>query len=278
MPHCASTGRRNWTRNCAARKDIGSSPKEDSQIVTTVFTDGVTLSAAAWANDVDSTAYAVLTSVAGTNTITATGPGNYAYAAGRTPIYFVPAATNTGATTINVTPSGGAALGARNVFFNGAACAGGELVSGTPAAIIDDGTRFHIVSATLPATQAQQETGTHLGVMVSPGRQQFHPSAAKGWCQASTAGTAASSYNVTSVTDTGVGDALITWNIDFSTGSYCSVGSAIIDFGGTAATTYAVTVKNTSFAAGTTAINIARVSDGALTDPNYFMVVTYGDQ
>lgn len=113
---------------------------------TTVHTDGVTLSAAAWANDVDSTAYAVLTGVAGTNTITATGPANYAYAAARTPIYFIPAATNTGATTINITPSGGAALGARNIFHNGAALVGEELRVNVPAALIDDGTQFNLVA------------------------------------------------------------------------------------------------------------------------------------
>ena len=117
---------------------------------TTVFTDGVTLSAAAWANDIDSTAYAVLTGVAGTNTITATGPANYAYAAARTPLYFTPAATNTGATTINITPSGGSTLGAKDIFSNGAACVGGELVISVPTQVIYDGTQFNIVGALYP--------------------------------------------------------------------------------------------------------------------------------
>src|SRR3990167_40372 len=112
---------------------------------TTDFISGTTLSDAAWADDVDCSAYSVLSSVAGTNTITATGPATYTYAATRPPVWFVPAATNTGATTINITPSGGAALGARNGFFNGAACIGGELRANVPAALVDDGTRFHIV-------------------------------------------------------------------------------------------------------------------------------------
>ena len=115
-------------------------------MTTQTITDGVTLSAASWGNDVDSTAYSVLTGVAGTNTITATGPANYAYAAARTPLYFIPAATNTGATTINVSPSGGAALGAKNIFANGAACVGGELRINVPVAIIYDGTQFHIIA------------------------------------------------------------------------------------------------------------------------------------
>jgi len=116
-------------------------------MATTDFVSGVTLSNTGWADDVDSTAYSVLVSVAGTNTITATGPANYAYAAARTPLYFIPAVTNTGATTINVTPSGGSALGARNIFRNGAACIGGELIANIPVALIDDGTQFHIIGS-----------------------------------------------------------------------------------------------------------------------------------
>lgn len=115
-------------------------------MATTDFTNGVTLSDAGWADDVDCSAYSVLSSVSGTNTVTATGPATYTYAATRPPVWLIPAATNTGATTINVTPSGGVALGAKNVFFNGAACAGGELIIGIPTALIYDGTQFHVVS------------------------------------------------------------------------------------------------------------------------------------
>src|SRR4051812_44259035 len=132
-------------------------------MTTQVITDSVTLSAASWGNDVDSTAYSVLTGVAGTNTITATGPANYAYSASRTPLWFIPAATNTGATTVNVTPSGSSALGAKNLFANGAACTGGELVSGTPVGIIYDGTRFHIlgpVGVSVLATEQASTSGT----------------------------------------------------------------------------------------------------------------------
>src|SRR3990167_6237302 len=115
-------------------------------MATTDFVSGVTLSNTDWADDVDSTAYSVLVSVAGTNTITATGPANYAYAAARTPLYFIPAATNTGATTINVTPSGGSALGAKNIFWNGVALVGDELRANIPVAVIYDGTQFNIIA------------------------------------------------------------------------------------------------------------------------------------
>jgi hypothetical protein len=115
-------------------------------LASTVFVNGVTLSSAAWFQDVDNVAYQYLTSVAGTNTITAIGPaGLGAYAAGLK-FRFIPAVTNTGATTINIT--GTAALGARNIFYNGAACLGGELRALIPVEITDDGTQFNITSLT----------------------------------------------------------------------------------------------------------------------------------
>jgi hypothetical protein len=115
-------------------------------MTTQTIVNNVTTSDAAWANDVDTAAYCVLTSVAGTNTVTATGPANYTYAATKPPVWFIPAVTNTGATTINITPSGGAALGAKNIFLNGAALTGGELVAGKFTGIVYDGTQFNVVS------------------------------------------------------------------------------------------------------------------------------------
>lgn len=116
-------------------------------MATTDHTSGVTLSDADWADDVDCSAYSVLSSPAGTNTITATGPATYTYAATRPPVWFIPAATNTAATTINITPSGGSALGAKNIFLNGVALVGGELRAGVPTGIVYDGTQFNIIGA-----------------------------------------------------------------------------------------------------------------------------------
>ena len=114
-------------------------------MATTAFVDGSTLSAAAWANDTDTLVYGRLTSIVGTNTITAAGPASMtAYAAGQR-WWFVPANTITGATTINITPSGGSALGARNIFANGIACVGGEMVANVPVHLFDDGTQLNII-------------------------------------------------------------------------------------------------------------------------------------
>lgn len=95
----------------------------------------------------------VLSSVAGTNTVTASLTGLPGYGAGQT-FQFIPAATNTGATTLNIN-----SIGAKNVFLNGVACAGGELLINVPVLVQYDGTQFNIVGNSFsgqlkfPATQ-----------------------------------------------------------------------------------------------------------------------------
>ena len=134
-------------------------------MATQTYTDGVTLSSAAEFNRFDTVSYAVLSGVAGTNTITATGPANYTYAATTPPVWFIPANTNTGATTINITPSGGAALGAKNIFNGGAACIGGELRAGVPVGIVYDGTQFNIIGL---APARGTFTGSFIGCTTIP--------------------------------------------------------------------------------------------------------------
>ena len=128
------------------------------------------------------------------------------------------------------------------------------------------------------ATQAEQETGTDLTKTVTPGRQQFHQSAAKAWGTADGAGTIQVSFNVASTTDTAVGDMLFNFTTSFSGADVCFVVSAQIDTGATAATTYAQNVMNTSTGTSSVRIRNARVSDGALTDPNRFIFSAFGDQ
>lgn len=100
---------------------------------------------AAWYGGAKAPEY--LTGVAGTNTVTAGGPAAMAaYTTGQR-VYLLPAVTNTGATTLNITPSGGAALGAKNIFWNAAALVGGELRASVPYTLEYDGTQFNILSA-----------------------------------------------------------------------------------------------------------------------------------
>lgn len=76
------------------------------------------------------------------------------------------------------------------------------------------------------AAQSDQETATSTTTFVAPGRQQYHPSAAKGWvAYTHVAGTPTidSSYNVTSLTDNGAGDVSINFTTNFSNENYTTV-------------------------------------------------------
>lgn len=128
-------------------------------MATTSFIDAVTQSSAAWGQDVDTATYSSLTGVAGTNTITAGGPKSFSLAVGQR-FVFIPAATNTGATTLNITPSGGVATGAKNVFCGGAACVGGEIFISIPCLVVYDGTQFNIL-------------GPYVGGLVASGQVKF---------------------------------------------------------------------------------------------------------
>lgn len=85
--------------------------------------------------------YVTLSSVSGTNTITATcAPAITAYAAGQF-FTFVSAGANTGAVTLNIN-----SLGAKAVTKEGTtALAAGEIASGAVVCVEYDGTRFQIV-------------------------------------------------------------------------------------------------------------------------------------
>lgn len=112
-------------------------------------------------------------SVLGTNTITGSlTPAITAYASGQR-YAFVPANTNTGATTININSAG-----AKNVFWNGAACVGGELRANVPAELIYDGTQFHIIATAFntPITQNSQSLA-YTTVLTDAGKQILHPAA-----------------------------------------------------------------------------------------------------
>lgn len=129
------------------------------------FVNGSTLTDAGWFNDADTLVYNRLSSVSGTNTVTAVGPVSMtAYATGQL-FLFNPVNTTGTAVTLNITPSGGSALGAKNVFYNGAACTGGELRSGVPVLVYYDGTQFNIIGS---AGKRGTFTGTLTGCTTSP--------------------------------------------------------------------------------------------------------------
>lgn len=142
--------------------------------------------------------------------------------------------------------------------------------------------------AAVVATQAEQETGSSTITVVTPGRQHFHPSAAKGWlsayCNATvynvtgtsgTSGAPPASYNVTSIADAGTGGITVNWDTNFSGTEYVVLGMASIDVG---ATKYCwVCHYHADFAAGvSTFLFIA--ADASSPDVSYCFFTAYGDQ
>lgn len=76
------------------------------------------------------------------------------------------------------------------------------------------------------ATQSDQETGTSVAAVVTSGRQHFHPSALKAFVRINAntgTPTISRSYNVSSLTDSGVGDIVINWTTAFSDAVYVPV-------------------------------------------------------
>lgn len=143
-----------------------------------------------------------------------------------------------------------------------------------------DGTWAAGASGLAAASQTDQETSTSNTVAVTPGTQQFHPSAAKFWARCNSTGTLSESYNVTSRTDNGVGDITITIATDFSTSTWAAFiwGATTLP----ANNTNAVRIPGiTSQAAGTirSAVYDLTAAAPALKDPdtsyNFF---GFGDQ
>ena len=165
----------------------------------------------------------------------------------------------------------------------------GDILYGTAAGIaarLAIGTAGQMLAvnagATAPAyqsmaTQADQEAGTSILAPVTSGRQQFHPSAVKGWAYYDNATGLNANYNADANTDTQAGDHTIGWATDFSGTAYCPVATVVDQSAEAAATTFICNIH--TLAAGTTRVQTRRASDGVRTDPNTGVcVVVLGDQ
>ena len=131
--------------------------KDGTQTATAAIPLAVAPSAlthAARVNELQNGYGTFLTSVSGTNTIVGTATPTPAYTVGQR-FTFVPAATNTGATTLNIS-----SLGAGAVQFAGAALAGGELVAGMPVTVYVTAATpvFEIIGSTKPVSGTKQAT------------------------------------------------------------------------------------------------------------------------
>lgn len=87
-----------------------------------------------------------LTSVSGTNTITAAVSAAVTAYATNQIFRLIVANTNTAAVTLNLTPTGASALGAKNVYKGGTTALGaGDLPVGAAIAVMYDGTQFQLL-------------------------------------------------------------------------------------------------------------------------------------
>ena len=143
-----------------------------------------------------------------------------------------------------------------------------ERASGSPLNLTD-----------FTASQAQIETGTSTAVFASVGNMKYHDGVAKAWTTGTHGGTPDSpgndSYNVTSVSDTGVGIMTVNFTTSFSSVNYTQSG--MCQRAATNSALWPAIYISTDPTASACAI--AFVSDGAAnTDPNYYSAIFHGDQ
>ena len=171
--------------------------------------------------------------------------------------------------------TGGGVVSAQKLYFDG----GGDTYLQESSANNLDVVAGGVVHATFAssgiagaviATQAMQETATSVINIVTPGRQQFHPSALKTWLKCDSAGNINASYNVTGITDTGTGLLAVTWATDFSSAHYAVTATAV------SGSQHFVTAN--SLAAGTCDFICWRSDTAALADPTSYCIQASGDQ
>lgn len=123
------------------------------------------------------------------------------------------------------------------------------------------------------ATQAEQEAATDVVRAVTPGRQHFHPSAAKFWAYVTVsagAPTLAASFNVTSITDTALGQMTVTIATDFSSANWACLASCRSSVSGQF-------TQVTAQSAGACTVSCINTTP-AFVDPDSYSVAGFGDQ
>lgn len=153
---------------------------------------------------------------------------------------------------------------------------GGDQGVGTinATAIYDDGAQLPPV-----ATTGEVTTGTSTTTAVSPGRAHLHQSACKAWINFDGSGTptARDSYNVSSITDDGVGQWTINLTTAMANANYCVVATA----GATAGNSrFIAEFASTAFtySRSTTAFRVCVIDGGgSASDAEYVNAAIFGD-
>lgn len=124
------------------------------------------------------------------------------------------------------------------------------------------------------ATQAEQETGSSTTVMVTPGRQHYHPSAAKAWGKAGVTGNLVVGYNIASVTDVGTGVVTLNFTTAFSSADYAAIPGAQAS----AYNPQAYVLNSTPPTTGNVTLINVNSASGAAADPIMYHIACFGDQ
>jgi hypothetical protein len=130
-----------------------------------------------------------------------------------------------------------------------------------------------VLSSADVATQANQEAGSSTTTLVTSGRQQLHPSAAKVWVRGNMSAGIGTSYNVSSLTDIGVGQVVVNFTVPFSAVTYAlsATASSNSDIWGQQYPTAGVA------AVGSCGLGFI-VGSRSLADPDIFYAIFFGDQ
>lgn len=134
-------------------------------------------------------------------------------------------------------------------------------------------------STAVAATQAELETATSTTTFSSPGRQQFHPSACKAWVNFNGTGTVAirGSYNVTSITDLGVGLYYVNMTTPMSSTNYSFSATGRHGSNGTQIT-YVTASEVTSASQFYIVVQASAGGGGGRSDPDFVFAQAFGDQ
>lgn len=127
------------------------------------------------------------------------------------------------------------------------------------------------------AAKSDQTTATSTTLEVTPGRQQFHPSASKAWVKFTGSGvngaqTITASYNVSGVSRTSAGVYVVTLTTGFSSADYVCLVTQLVG-----STNGWGQVQNGGMASGSVTVGFVTTGPTAF-DPGSGMVVCFGTQ
>lgn len=139
----------------------------------------------------------------------------------------------------------------------------------TPALGVATGTSFNGITGI--AAQSDQETGTSTALVVTPGRQKYHPVSTKCWARYDAAGGITATSGISAINDIGTGYARVNFTTSFSAATaYAAIVSVEASTG-----VEAVTV-NGAFTTGYVDTACYTIL-GAAVDPTTWNLAAWGD-